>query len=155
MKSPEKKIESAKETITRLRELNNAAHNKINLSKDAVDNNNEIVLETKSPRRRASSIPKAASAFERNDARNKIMKLLLLGEITQGQALKALRVDVLGLKQEKFSSLVSVSRKTLSEIENDRGNYTSDIVNKVFKPFGLKVGLVPISRHTLNSILNE
>lgn len=95
------------------------------------------------------------SAFERDDARYKIMKLLLLGEMTQGQALKALRVDLPRLKQEKYSSLVSVSRKTLSDIENERGNYTSDIVNKVFKPFGLKVGLVPISRHTLNQILSE
>lgn len=83
------------------------------------------------------------------------MKLLMQGEMTQGQALKALRLDVLGLKQDNFSTLVSVSRKTLSDIENDRGNYTSDIVNKVFKPFGLQVGLVPISRHTLNKILNE
>ncbi len=83
------------------------------------------------------------------------MKMLLLGEMTQGQALKALRVELLGLKQDNFSKLVAVSRKTLSDIENDRGNYTSDIVNKVFKPFGLKVGLVPISRHTLNKILSE
>ncbi|MEG3134608.1 helix-turn-helix transcriptional regulator [Rouxiella sp. T17] len=155
MKPSEKITSSAKETIKMLREHNDAAQNKIKISADALDNNIQVKLEKTNTLRRASKTKKPMSAFERDDARHKIMKLLLMGEMTQGQALKALRVDLLGLKQEKYCSLVSVSRKTLSDIENDRGNYTSDIINKVFKPFGLKVGLVPISRHTLNQILSE
>lgn len=52
---------------------------------------------------------------------------------------------LIGLKQDTYTNLVRVSRKTLSEIENDRGNYTAEEVNKVFKPFDLKVGLMPRS----------
>ncbi|WP_413530734.1 helix-turn-helix transcriptional regulator [Rahnella inusitata] len=61
----------------------------------------------------------------------------------------------MGLKQDIFAKLTGVSRKTLSEVENDKGNYTSDIINKVFKPFGLEVGLVPTSRHTLSALFKE
>ena len=69
--------------------------------------------------------------------------------------MKALRVNVLGLKQDTFAKLVSVSRKTLSEVENDKGNYTPDIINKIFKPFGLKVGLVPVSRQLYTTLFNR
>lgn len=84
---------------------------------------------------------------------NGIIKQLLLGEVTQGNALKSLRIEVLGLKQDAFARLVGVSRKTLSDVENDKGNYTSDIINKLFKPFGLQVGLVPTSKHLLAMLL--
>ena len=80
------------------------------------------------------------------------MRALISGEVSQGEALKALRINVLGLKQDAFAKLVSVSRKTLSEVENDKGNYTSDIINKLFKPFGLKVGLVPVSQQVLSTL---
>ncbi|CAI1708726.1 transcriptional regulator, y4mF family [Serratia quinivorans] len=152
MKTPEKMSNSARETINRLREKNKANYKE---NSSISDVKNEVNSEKERGRQRASGTSKSMSAIERNSARHNIMKLLLLGEITQGQALKTLRVDVLGLKQENYATLVSVSRKTLSEIENDRGNYTSDIINKVFKPFGLQVGLVPISRHTLSTLLNE
>lgn len=78
----------------------------------------------------------------------------MFGDLTQGKALKMLRVDVLGLKQDAFANLVSVSRKTLSEIENNKGNYSSDVINKVFKPFGLKVALVPTSRSMLADLFH-
>ncbi|CAH0536597.1 hypothetical protein VMF7928_00552 [Vibrio marisflavi CECT 7928] len=53
-----------------------------------------------------------------------------------------------------FSELVGVSRKTLSDIENDRGSYNTAVLNKVFKPFGLSVGLIPSSTNRLISLLN-
>jgi len=79
----------------------------------------------------------------------------LLGELTQGQALKSLRIKILGLKQDVFARLIDVSRKTLSDIENDRGSYNTEILNKVFKPFGLKVGLLPSSSDALKSLLMD
>jgi len=82
-----------------------------------------------------------------------IIKQLLLGELTQGGALKKLRIEVLNLKQDAYAKLVAVSRKTLSDVENDKGNYTSDIINKLFKPFGLQVGLVPVSKQLLSTLL--
>ncbi|MBP2170460.1 DNA-binding XRE family transcriptional regulator [Erwinia toletana] len=102
-----------------------------------------------------SGLSQAMGVDGRNAARLAIIKALLLGEITQGVALKTLRIDVLGLKQDTFARLVSVSRKTLSEVENDKGNYTSDIINKLFKPFGLQVGLVPTSRHILATLFTD
>jgi len=104
-------------------------------------------------KQKVSKNAKAVSPAERRTAANKIIKQLLLGELTQGQALKALRVNILGLKQDVFAKLVEVSRKTLSDIENDRGNYNTEILNKVFKPFGLKVGLLPSYPNMLNLLL--
>ncbi|CAH8189750.1 hypothetical protein VAEU17_190060 [Vibrio aestuarianus] len=67
--------------------------------------------------------------------------------------MKNLRINILGLKQDVFARLVDVSRKTLSDIENGRGSYNTEILNKVFKPFGLKVGLLPSSPDVLRSLL--
>lgn len=83
-----------------------------------------------------------------------IIRRMMFGEISQGNTLKELRLNVLGLRQEAYATLVGVSRKTLSEIENGKGNYTADIINKVFKPFGLKVGLMPVSSSLLAEILS-
>ncbi|WP_420268313.1 helix-turn-helix transcriptional regulator, partial [Klebsiella pneumoniae] len=60
----------------------------------------------------------------------------MLGAISQGEALKKLRVEVLGLRQDEYARLVDVSRKTLSDVENDKGNYSAEIINKIYKPFG-------------------
>lgn len=94
------------------------------------------------------------SVSERKYKINRVIRSLLMNELTQGLALKELRINVLGVKQDTFAKMVGVSRKTISEIENDRGTFKTDILDKVFKPFGLKVGLVPISTNLLNSALN-
>ncbi|HEJ9486324.1 TPA: helix-turn-helix domain-containing protein [Proteus mirabilis] len=104
---------------------------------------------------RASKNHQFVATADRKQVISKIMAHLLFGEITQGEALKMLRIRVLGLNQDLYAKLINVSRKTLSEIENDKGNYSADIINKVFKPFGLKVGLVPSSPHVLSLLLKE
>jgi len=109
----------------------------------------------KGNRQRASKRLMPMTKDEQLIAINHIIKRLLLNEMTQGEALRELRVDVLGLRQEAYTELTGVSRKTLSEIENDKGNYTAEIVNKVFKPFDLKVGLVPTSNQLLAAILTN
>ncbi|EOM8404164.1 MULTISPECIES: helix-turn-helix transcriptional regulator [Klebsiella] len=76
----------------------------------------------------------------------------MLGAISQGEALKKLRVEVLGLRQDEYARLVDVSRKTLSDVENDKGNYSAEIINKIYKPFGLETGLVPISKTLISSL---
>jgi len=81
-----------------------------------------------------------------------VMKSLLYSQISHGDALKQLRCNVLGSKQADYAKLVKISRKTLSEIENDKSGPSVDIINKAFKPFGLKVGLVPMSPNMLNSL---
>ncbi|MCB5162298.1 helix-turn-helix transcriptional regulator [Marinomonas algarum] len=106
-------------------------------------------------RQRASKTLSPMSKEEQLVAVNQIIKRLLIDEITQGEALKALRVGVLGIRQDAYTKLCGVSRKTLSEIENDKGNYTADIINKVFAPFDLKVGLVPTSSQLMAAILTH
>lgn len=110
---------------------------------------------TNIPSIRMSSKTQAVKSISRKEVINGIILQLLLEEITQGEALKELRIKVLGLKQDNYANLVNISRKTLSELENNKGNYSSDIINKVFRPFGLKVGLIPSSPHRLFSLLKD
>ncbi|MEP3348560.1 MAG: hypothetical protein ABJN96_01270 [Marinomonas sp.] len=105
-----------------------------------------------------SRVSKSLEPMSKEDqlvAVNQIIKRLLLNEISQGEALRELRVNVLRLRQEAYTELTGVSRKTLSEIENDKGNYTPEIINKVFKPFELKSSLVPTSSQLLVAILSS
>ena len=152
MNKPSNK-ESVQETVARLRASRNQQQAK-------TGKNTTYSTEERSPlntptRSKASKNAKAVNAAERKTEANKIIKHLLLGELTQGQALKSLRVNILGLKQDVFARLVDVSRKTLSDIENDRGSYNTEILNKVFRPFGLKVGLLPSSPDVLRSLLTD
>lgn len=104
-------------------------------------------------RQRTSKTQKIPDHLERTSLRNAILAQLLKGELTQGQALKKLRVEVLGLNQERYTQLVKVSRLTLSEIENDKGNYSVATINQVFRPMGLEVGIVPIAKELLREVL--
>lgn len=104
-------------------------------------------------RQRTSKTQKIPDHLERTTLRNAILAQLLKGELTQGQALKKLRVEVLGLNQERYTQLVKVSRLTLSEIENDKGNYSVATLNQVFRPMGLEVGILPIAKELLREVL--
>lgn len=75
------------------------------------------------------------------------------GELTEGQLLRALRRDVLGLSQTRYAELVGISRRTLSDLEGDKGNVTLAVMNRVFKPLGLRVGLLPRQRRLLDQAL--
>lgn len=77
----------------------------------------------------------------------------LFGEITLGQLLSYLRKNVLGLSQEKYAAMVGISRRTLTDIEQDKGQLTQIVLDKVFKPLGLKTGLVPTHEHIVRKII--
>lgn len=137
--------ETAKEAISRIRA------NRLQRSKVADQAPQHYQMgdveqaETKRIAKRASKQARGVSTVERKHAISAITQQLLHGEITQGHALKTLRVEVLGLTQDEYAALAKVSRKTLSDVENDRGCVKTDILDRLFKPFGLKVGIVPIS----------
>ncbi|WP_407322704.1 helix-turn-helix transcriptional regulator [Klebsiella variicola] len=95
-------------------------------------------------RQRVSAGLKKVKTVDRQAVIHAIIHDIMLGAISQGEALKKLRVEVLGLRQDEYARLVDVSRKTLSDVENDKGNYSAEIINKIYKPFGLETGLVPI-----------
>ncbi|HCA5510820.1 helix-turn-helix transcriptional regulator [Klebsiella variicola] len=103
-------------------------------------------------RQRVSAGLKKVKTVDRQAVIHAIIHDIMLGAISQGEALKKLRVEVLGLRQDEYARLVDVSRKTLSEVENDKGNYSAEIINKIYKPFGLETGLVPISKTLISSL---
>lgn len=90
---------------------------------------------------RASKTSKKIKLIDRNQARASAMLDYQQGRLTQGQLLKKMRIEILGLTQIQFTKLAKVSRKTLSDIENDRGNYSIATVNQVFRPFQLQLTL--------------
>ena len=155
MKKPEIAENTARNTIDKIRARKNTAQNTLSAAAEMPYPSETPEVVKKPTRQRVSHLTNPVSTNDRNEARLRIIRSLVLGEINQGEALKALRVNVLGLKQDTFAKLVSVSRKTLSEVENDKGNYTSDIINKIFKPFGLKVGLVSVSRQLYTTLFNR
>lgn len=77
----------------------------------------------------------------------------ILGEISQGEILKRLRKEVLGFSQTRYAELVGVSRRTLTDIEQDKGSQIQSIIDKVFKPLGMKSGLTPIHPHVAKYII--
>ncbi|MFA0524569.1 helix-turn-helix transcriptional regulator [Vibrio sp. 10N.222.52.C3] len=152
-KSSRSNKETVYETVARLRASREqpksiASHQPTHSGKSKLQPNTQA-------KQKVSKNSKAIRASDRKTAMDDIIKQLLLGGLTQGQALRTLRVNILGLKQDVFAKLVDVSRKTLSDIENDRGSYNTEVLNKVFKPFGMKTGLIPSSPSLLISLLNS
>lgn len=80
---------------------------------------------------------------DRETLLREVMQDLRRGDRSEGQVLRHLRREVLGLSQQRYAELVGVSRRTLTDIEADRGNVTMAMLNRVFRPLGLRVGLVP------------
>lgn len=93
------------------------------------------------PRQRASDNPPNLQGLTRTEARDQVVEQFLNGELSQGELLKKLRIEVLGVKQDQFAKLVKVSRKTLSDVENNHGNYSVNTINQIFRPFGLALTL--------------
>lgn len=120
---------------------------------DGLDKSTIMVYEEQ--KSRASKHKKPVESTQRLALIKQVSTMLLKQEITQGAALKELRLKGLGLKQEAYAKLVNVSRKTISDIENGKGNYSVEVINRTFKPFGLQVGIMPISARLLNEILAE
>jgi DNA-binding XRE family transcriptional regulator len=71
------------------------------------------------------------------------LKQVWAGEKTEGELLRYLRKEILGLTQQQYSQLAGISRRTLSDIENGKIQANSAVLNQAFKPIGLKLGLVP------------
>lgn len=107
---------------------------------------------TKAIRSRATSDGQRVDAVARTAFIRSVIHQLVQEKLSQGEALRQLRIEVLGLKQDTYARLVDVSRKTISDIENNKGNYSVEVMNKIFRPFGLRMGLVPVSTSLLNAI---
>lgn len=84
---------------------------------------------------------KTLSPIEREAYLMTLLEQLSQRKITEGELLTKLRKEILGMNQDAYAGFVDVSRRTLSDIENDTGKQTLPVINKVFKPFGLTCGL--------------
>ncbi|KGE77180.1 helix-turn-helix transcriptional regulator [Halomonas salina] len=99
--------------------------------------------------------PQARSPQARQAALLEQLRLLRRGETTEGRVLRTLRREVLGLTQTAYAELVGVSRRTLSDIERDAGNASMASLDRVFRPLGLKVGLMPRQPELLAELFDE
>lgn len=77
----------------------------------------------------------------------------LKGHIDRGDILRLLRKQVLGMNQTEFCELVGISRRSLTSIENNEAGNNEEVLNKAFKIFGLKTGVVLTSTAQLNLLL--
>ena len=145
MKTPNEAESELLQTLAQVRSVNKKRHHD-----EAEDPDKPSVVK----RQRVTQGLTRISTLDRQAVLHAAIRDILLGKITQGEALKWLRVEVLGLKQDEYAKLVSVSRKTLSDVENNRGNYSADVINKIFKPFGLQTGLVPVSKSLIASLFS-
>ncbi len=89
---------------------------------------------------------KSTNGKEKNQIIRKKKELLFeklaSGAISLGDATKSMR-KIVGLTQKDYAEKVlKIYPRVLMEIENDRGNPTLETLQKIAKPFGLKVGFV-------------
>lgn len=80
-----------------------------------------------------------------NDLEKKRDSLILKmyrGEMTLGEFLKGIR-DLNGMTQAQFAKFTKLSRQTIINIEQDKGNYSLNTINRVLKMGGLKLGIAP------------
>ncbi|WP_346350611.1 helix-turn-helix transcriptional regulator [Oceanimonas sp. AH20CE76] len=82
-----------------------------------------------------------------------LLDKLFSGDITEGELLRTLRKELLEMSQTDYANMVGVSRRTLSDIERNAGSPTLAVLNAVFRPLGLKAGLVPRSPAMMRKML--
>ena len=75
-----------------------------------------------------------------------IQEGLAQGTLEISEAVRRLRVEVTGLHQTQFAKMCKISVRTLVHIEHGEGNQMLKSLNAVFRPFGLKMGVVRIRR---------
>ncbi|CNB34502.1 helix-turn-helix transcriptional regulator [Yersinia sp. 2544 StPb PI] len=93
------------------------------------------------------------SPQERENLLLMLLSQLFSEQISTGELLRKLRKEMLTMSQDEFSSLVNISRRTLSDIETDKGGQTLSVLGRVFRPFGLKIGLLPRNQQVLKKML--
>lgn len=84
-----------------------------------------------------------AELSEREQLYYNLLKQFYSGQLTRGKLLHYFRKQVLHYSQTEYCKLVGIGRNSLIDIEKDRGEPSETILNKAFRPFNLKVGLIP------------
>lgn len=87
---------------------------------------------------------RSLTVIERTALIESIQQALAQGTLDIGEAVRRLRVEVTGLHQTQFARMCKISVRTLVHIEHGEGNQTLKSLNAVFRPFGMKMGVVRI-----------
>lgn len=98
---------------------------------------------------------KNLSPFEREAMLLDLLQQFIEEKFTQGALLMQLRKKVLGFSQDRYAALAGISRRTLSDIEQDKESITLTTLNRAFKPLGLKLGLLPRQTHMMQALLTQ
>ncbi|MDF2179696.1 helix-turn-helix transcriptional regulator [Aliiglaciecola sp. CAU 1673] len=72
--------------------------------------------------------------------------------LSMGQMIKIMRKDILELNQTQFAELTGISRRTLSDLEQDKGSPTLSVLDAVFAPLGVKTSLLPNNDKVLKQV---
>lgn len=80
---------------------------------------------------------------ERAEAQAELEKRLLRGEITVGKAIREMRQTWFAIHQDQMARMVGVSKNTLGAIERDEGSEKISTLEKVLKPLGYRITIVP------------
>jgi DNA-binding XRE family transcriptional regulator len=103
--------------------------------------------------RRMATMKQTISPFQREAMLLELLQQFIEDKLSQGELLMQLRKKVLGFSQERYAALVGISRRTLSDIEQDKENSTLSTLNRAFYPLGLKLGVLPRQPHMLKTLL--
>lgn len=87
------------------------------------------------------------SLHERQALLTELQSALMDGRTSIGAAVRRLRTELTGLRQDQFARMCRISLNTLQQLEHDQGNPTVRTLNAVFAPFGMRVGIVPGTSH--------
>ena len=78
-----------------------------------------------------------------------------VGELTIGQATRMMR-NIAGLTQkESAEKVLGIFPRVLMDLEKDKGNPTLETLEKVARPFGLKIGFVYNNERIMGASVNE
>lgn len=89
---------------------------------------------------RARTLTREQSA----EARRRLAERAQAGQLALPDALRELR-SALGLTQQEFGRMFRLTRRQVSELENDEGNPTAETLGRIGRPFGFVLGFVPKS----------
>lgn len=95
------------------------------------------------------------SPFEREAAFLELLEKAIKSDLTHGKLLRKIRKELLGFSQDRYASLAGISRRTLSDVEQDKESITLTTLNRAFKPLGLKLGLLPRQTHMMQVLLTN
>jgi DNA-binding XRE family transcriptional regulator len=81
-------------------------------------------------------------AEDRKALLQELAQMVSENELSLGDAARFLRTIVLGIDRSSFAKIVGISQRSIAKIEDDPdANPTLDTLNRIFAPFGAKLGL--------------